>query len=322
MWLDVFKYNPGEPLVGHADKAHSLSAQRDLFAIPISTIDLWQLKEPQSILRKQNINGSWDYPGAKEHIRSKENYNQLETYRNVGILVEMFGFTKQHVAIQKAAEYLFTFQTNEGDFRGIYGNQYTPNYTAGIAELLIKAGYEPDKRIEKVFQWLVSVRQSGGGWALPFRTRNCHINVISTDSPVIKPDLSKPFSQMITGVVLRAFAIHSSYSKLAEAKEAARLLLPGLFEKDNYPDRTRKEYWLRFTFPFWYTDIISALDTLSLLGFSEREPRIEKALEWFVDHQQKNGMWDLRITKGRDKELTRAWLCLAICRIFKRFNDN
>jgi hypothetical protein len=79
-----------------------------------------------------------------------------------------------------------------------------------------------------------------------------------------------------------------------------------------------KDYWLRFTFPFWYTDLISALDTLSLLGFSNQEPEIEKAFNWFVTHQRKNGMWELRITKGQNKEVTQAWLCLAICKIFKR----
>lgn len=321
MWLDIFKYNPAVPLVEYNDKAVSLAAQRDLLDKKTSLQDLWQLKGPQSILKNQNKNGSWEYPGAKEHIRTKENYNQLETYRNLGFLIEKYGFTNEHTAIQNAAEYLFSFQTKEGDFRGIYGNQYTPNYTAAIAELLIKAGYGQDKRINKVFEWLISIRQSDGGWAIPFRTRNDNLNSISTNPHTIKPDVSKPFSHMVTGVVLRAFAAHPLNRKSAEAKEAGWLLLSGLFKKDNYADRAGQEYWLRFTFPFWYTDLISALDTVSLLGFSNQEPEIEKGLHWFVTHQKKNGMWDLKITKGKNKDVTGAWLCLAICRIFKRFYE-
>src|SRR5664279_1627092 len=181
MWLDIFRYNPIVPLVEYNDKAVSLAAQRDLLGKKISLQDLWLLTEPINILRRQNKNGSWEYPGAKEHIRTKENYNQLETYRNLGVLIEKFGFTNQHSAIQNAAEYLFTFQTREGDFRGIYGNQYTPNYSAGIAELLIKAGYGRDKRIKKLFKWLISIRQSDGGWAIPFRTRNYNLNIISNN---------------------------------------------------------------------------------------------------------------------------------------------
>ena len=114
MWPDTFKYNPITPLIKYNDKAVSLAAQRDLLDKHLSLQDLWQLTEPQNILRKQHKNGSWEYPGAKEHIRTKENYNQLETYRNLGVLIEKFGFTNQHSAIQNAAEYLFTFQTKEG----------------------------------------------------------------------------------------------------------------------------------------------------------------------------------------------------------------
>ncbi|MGE5109120.1 MAG: hypothetical protein ACM3H8_16400 [Sphingobacteriales bacterium] len=321
MWHDIFKYDPINPLVEHHDKAVSLAAKRYLFNKNILLNDLWQQAEPKSILRRQNINGSWEYPGAKEHIRTKENYNQLETYRNLGVLIEKFGFTNQHSAIRNAAEYLFTFQTRDGDFRGIYGNQYTPNYTSGITELLIKAGYEKDTRIKKVFEWLISIRQTDGGWAIPLRTRNYNLNIISTNLRTIKPDVLKPFSHMVTGVVLRAFAAHPSKRKSVVAKDAGWLLLSALFKKDNYTDRAGKEYWLRFTFPFWFTDLISALDTLSFLGFSDQEPEMEKALQWFVTHQEKNGMWDLRITKGQNKDVTQAWLCLAICRIFKRLHE-
>jgi hypothetical protein len=181
MWQDILQYNPIIPLIEYNDKAISIATRRYLLGKTISLNDLRQLSELQNILRKQNNNGSWEYPGVKEHLRLKENYNQLETYRNFGVLIEKFGFTNQYPAIQNAAEYLFTFQTKDGDFRGIYGNQYTPNYTAGIAELLIKAGYEHDKRIKKVFEWLISIRQSDGGWAIPFRTKNYNLNIISTN---------------------------------------------------------------------------------------------------------------------------------------------
>ncbi len=322
MWFDSFKYNPIDPLLHFKHTAVSLLCQRDLLDKTILLENLWQLQEPQKILRKQDKNGSWEYPAAKEHIRTKENYNQIETYRNLGYLIEEYGFTRINSAIENAAEYLFTFQTEEGDFRGIYGNQYTPNYTAGIAELLIKAGYAHDKRITKVFEWLISIRQSDGGWAIPVRTRKYNLKIISENGEARKPDITMPYSSLITGVVLRAFADHATYKKSAVAKEAGWLLLSSIFKKDKYPDRAAKEYWLRFTFPFWFTDLISVLDSLSLIGFSKHEPEIEKALNYFLIQQTNNGMWDLRITKGENKDLIQAWLALAICKIFKRFDIN
>ena len=320
-WFDKFNYNPIEPLINHKSEAVKVSAKKDLLNKNISLTSLWKEPEAQKIIKRQNNNGSWKYPAAKEQIRTKENYNQIETYRNLGYLIEQFGFTNKHPSIQKAAEYLFKFQSEEGDFRGIYGNQYSPNYSAGITELLIKAGYEKDARIKKVFDWLISVRQTDGGWAIPFRTRNFNLNVISDKSQTIKPDYSKPYSHMVTGVVLRAFAAHSTLRKSKEAEKAGKLLTASLFKKDNYPDRAGKEYWLGFTFPFWFTDLISAMDTISLLGISKRETTVDKAMVWFIRQQKQNGMWELKVLKGRNKNITNGWLSLSICRIFKRIWD-
>jgi hypothetical protein len=318
-WLHNLNYNPIASLLKTNNEAILSFVRCDLLDEVVSKENLWLLPEPQKILRRQKPNGSWLYPGGKENIRSQENYNQLETYRNLGILVEEFGFDKKHPSIQKTAEYLFTFQTQEGDFRGIYGNQYSPNYSAGITELLIKADYENDARVKKVFEWLISIRQKDGAWAIPFRTRNYNLDVISTYSNTIETDISKSFSSMVTGVVLRAFAAHPTYKKSKEARQAGKLLLSSLFKKDKYPDRAAAEYWLRFSFPFWFTDLISTLDSLSLLEFSKQEPEIEKALKWFTENQQKTGLWELKILKGRNKDIIQLWLALAICRIFKRF---
>ena len=321
-WLNVLKYNPIPSLLGSNNTAILLHAQRDLLEKNVLIEDLWHLPEPQKILRGQKPNGSWLYPGGKENIRTRENYNQLETYRNLGILVEEFGFNRKHPAIQRTAEYLFTFQTEEGDFRGIYGNQYSPNYSAGIIELLIKAGYENDSRVEKVFTWLLSIRQKDGGWAIPFRTRNYKLEAISARPETIEPDATKSFSHLVTGIVLRAFAAHPMYRESKDAKQAGKLLLSNLFKKDYYPDRAAPEYWLRFSYPFWFTDLISAMDSLSLLGFSKEESQIEETLKWFVKHQQKDGLWELKILKGQNKDVLQLWLSLAIGRIFKRFYYN
>ena len=209
-WSNQLNYNPVPSLLGSGNEAITLFTKRDLLDNTVSIENLWRLPESKRVLRRQKPSGSWVYPGGNKDIRTQENYNQIETYRNLRILVKQYGFNRKHPAIQKAVDYLFTFQTQEGDFRGIYGNQYSPNYSAGITELLIKASYEQDHRINKVFEWLLSIRQEDGGWAIPFRTQKHKLDAITTDSMTISPDKSKPFSHMVTGVVLRAFAVHQT----------------------------------------------------------------------------------------------------------------
>ena len=46
---------------------------------------------------------------------------------------------------------------------------------------------------------------------------------------------------------------------------------------------------------------------------------IKKALEYFIGNQQENGLWNLNIVSGRNKDNLQLWLALSVCRIFKRF---
>jgi hypothetical protein len=235
--------------------------------------------------------------------------------------VEEFGFDRTHPGLRKAAQFLFAHQTEEGDFRGIYGRQYSPNYSSGIMELLVKAGYGGGRRIERGFRWLLSVRQADGGWAIPFRTVTSMSHKSWTEvlhSGPIHPDVSRPFSHLVTGVVLRAFAAHDKYNKSAEARAAGELISQRFFKADLYIDRKAPEFWKRVSFPFWFTDVVSVLDSLSLLGFRREDPGIKNALGWLTEQQAKDGSFRLKLLRDRDRNLT-YWVCLAICRVFKRF---
>ena len=169
--LPQLRVDPLPTLQASSNEGLQYSVRRDLRGEEVGSVEaLWELPQVVKILRKQQEDGSWKYPGGKPEIRSQENYNQLQTYKMLMDLVEKYGFTREHPAVEQAASFLFTFQTEEGDFRGIYRNQFSPNYTAGMTELLVKAGYGDDPRVEKVFSWLLSMRQDDGGWAVPMRT--------------------------------------------------------------------------------------------------------------------------------------------------------
>jgi len=261
-WWKQLRLDPLPQLLSSENEALLYFVRRDLSGEKVGpTETLWHLPHVVKITRKQQDDGSWKYPGGKEHVRSEHNYNQLKTYKVLGQLVEKYDLTRKHPAIRKAADFIFTCQTEEGDFRGIYQNQYTPNYTAAIMELLIKAGYGEDSRIESGFSWLLSIRQSDGGWTIPFRTIGAKdsatlLQAMKNLEP-IKPDKSKPFSHCITGVVLRAFAAHQKYRKTKEAKVAGELLKSRFFQPDRYPDRRAASFWTKITYPFWFTDILS-----------------------------------------------------------------
>ena len=198
-------------LLGTGNEALIAFTKRNLLGEKVDIEELWTLPQVKKILKNQQSNGSWIYPNKKAILRSPTNYNQYQTYKTMAELVEFYGLNKKHDAIRKAAEYLFSFQTKEGEFRGMYGNQYSPNYSASITEFLIKAGYE-GIRIEKSLNWLLRMRQDDGGWAIPLRTRNRELAALN-EKETIEPDKTKPFSHLVTGIVLRPFSLMTAIQK-------------------------------------------------------------------------------------------------------------
>jgi hypothetical protein len=294
---------------------------------PISR--LWQSPEAQRILKKQQADGSWSYPGKEKKTYPKNRYSLVETWRQFRFLTEKYGFTKEHPAAERAAEFLFSFQTAEGDIRGMIANQYATYYTGAIMSLLIKAGYGDDARIEKGFQWLLSMRQDDLGWTVPILThkfdKKTMYRLTSQYAKPVEPDRSKPFSHNWTGMVLRAFAAQKKYRESEAAKIAANLLKSRFFQPDCYTSYQAASYWVRFQYPFWWNNLVAALDSVSLIGLSKDDEQISNALNWFIDNQEKSGLWRTSyvrakgdgIESAKDKEM-RLWISLAICRVFKR----
>jgi len=196
-------------------------------------------------------------------------------------------------------------------------------YVGAIMEVLIKAGYASDPRTARGFRWLLAMRQSDGGWAIPLRTAGVPFSAffdLRRHRKPIVPDRSKPSSHLVTGMVLRSFAADPTRRRSAEAHQAGELLATRLYRRDSYGDRGDVGYWERVSFPFWFTDVVSALDTLSRLGFGAGAPTIHAALDRLKKVQRPDGTFGFKLVRGKDKDLP-WWICLAVCRSLKRWQD-
>jgi hypothetical protein len=123
---------------------------------------------------------------------------------------------------------------------------------------------------------------------------------------------------MATGMVLRAFAAHPNYGKKPEVLRIAEMQAARIFKADSYTDRKAPDFWTRFSFPFWFTDLLSTLDTLSKLGLSTDHPQIREGVDWFIEHQKRDGLWKLKLVRGTSDKSQNLWVNLVICRTLKR----
>jgi len=320
-WIKFLRYDPFPILLNSGDLAVQHLTRNDLLDERLDTPGiLWVLPEVEKIINKQKSSGCWVYPQRGKSAHPTENYDLLQTYRTMGILIEMYGMDKSHPAIARGAEYLLNHQTEEGDIRGIFGSQYAPHYTAGMLELLIKAGFGQDSRIKVSFDWYENTRQDDGGWAWPLRTTKVsYQEAIEMPIPV-KSDPVQPFSHALTGFVIRAYAAHPEFRKSPLAIKAGKLLKSRFFKPDKYPDRRAAEYWFKFQYPFWWGNLLTVLDSLSRMEFPPEDPQISQGLEWFQDNQLEDGSWPTGYGHGPKSDMDKIWVSLVVCRILKRFS--
>ena len=154
--------------------------------------------------------------------------------------------------------------------------------------------------------------------AIPFRTHKGSSLELIQKRATLEHDKSKPFSHCITGVVLRAFAAHPKWKKSKAAKNTARLLSSRFFKRDAYIDRSASEFWEKIRFPFWYTDILSALDSISLVGLGKDIAQVQKGIDWLLKKQSSSGLWKAGFKHAKNPSLD-LWVTLAVCRVLKRF---
>ena len=328
-WRKKLRFDPVPPLLASEDEALRYFARRDLLGEdpgPVSR--LWELPAPRRILRKQLPDGSWPRAGAIKHAAI--NYHLIEAWRHLRVLVQQYGFTREHPQAQMAAEFILTCQTEEGDIRGFLANQFATYYTGALMAVLIQAGYEDDPRIERGFRWLLSMRQEDQGWTVPLIThkfdRASMYRLTSQHAPPVEPDRSKPFSHNWTGMVLRAFAAHPEHRRSEAARIAARHLASRFFKPDSYTSYQAASYWVRFEYPFWWNHLVAALDSISLIGLPQEDKQIRLGLTWLIDHQEHSGLWRLSYVDTAKKAHETAkrqsmalWVSLAICRVLRRF---
>ena len=326
-WRQHLHVDPIPLLLTPDQPAVQYFTRRDLLGEsvePVATV--WTLPEPRKLIKQQNADGSWTYRGKKQVIYPPHHYKLVETWKNFRIIVDQYEFRAEHPSAHTAAEYLLSCQTDEGDIRGMIGNQYATYYTGAMLALLIKVGYQNDPRVEKGMKWLLSMRQNDGGWTIPLLTANLtwaeQSRVTGEYAEPIQPDRTRPFSHNWTGMVLRAFAAHAYYRHSDEALKAANLLKTRFFQADCYSSYQSEDYWTRFDYPFWWNHLLSALDTLSVIGLSSSDEYIRQALDWLVENQQTNGLWKTLYARPEKENarvgVKRLWVSLAICRVLKR----
>lgn len=298
--------------------------KKDILEVPVDREhkNLQKFASRIRIIKSQRPNGGWCRRKYEGDPRWEKTYFIVETLRNV-LKLHNFGCSCEDEELKKAIKFMFSTQTKAGDFRGAYLNEFAPTYHALTLEVLCMYGLDKDERTQKGFRWIIKNRQNDGGWVIPYRTidqeelKDRYNFEAQLKLEPIKPDKSQPFSHLVTGMVLRALAASPTWRKSREAWKAGELLLSRFFQEDKYDDRWLSSYWEEITYPFWATDILSSLDSLATIGFPVDNEKIQRALDWLLSRQAKQGYWEAGNKKTTLED--HLWVTFAVLRVLKKF---
>ena len=297
--------------------------KKDILEVPVDREfkNLQKYAARIRILKNQRQNGGWCRRRYEGHPRWEKTYYIVETLRNL-LRLNDYGARRSDAGIQKAIKFLLSTQSKEGDFRGAYLNEYAPTYHALTLEVLCLYGLDKNQSVQKGFRWIIKNRQDDGGWVIPYRTidkgqlKSRYNFRAQLKLKPVKPDTSQPFSHLVTGMVLRALAASPTWDTSKEAWRAGELVLSRFFKADKYDDRKFPTFWEEITYPFWATDILSSLDSLSKISFPFENKKIQEGLDWLLNRQNKQGYWEASSTKSSLED--HLWVTFAILRVLKR----
>ena len=263
--------------------------------------ELSEMRESDPLVKElfnlQKVNGSWDSFGI----------NRIPTSNNLQITsmalqrLGYFRFDSSHPVIQRAAEFLFSKQQEDGSWPMLgkkqlineeIGYQMMPVQTAIPLLGLVMCGYSTDERTENAFEWLMSQRLEDGAWPVGISAGN-----YGGIAGYRRLAHSKWGCRSNTTAVLSCLSYHPKRSKSDEAKRALDLILGTASKlRNNLGFMIARCIGLeksigQITFMAKF-DIAHILNLCWRVGADKNDERISDLIEYIKSEQGKFGLWD------------------------------
>jgi len=251
----------------------------------------------KDLIKLQKQNGAWDSLGI-DRITVSENIQITSiALQRLGY----FGFNSSHQVVQKAAEFIFSKQKDDGSWPmpgkklltdEEIGYQMMPIQTAIPLLGLVMCGYSTDERAENGFEWLMEQRLEDGAWPVGLSAGN-----YGGIAGYRRLAHSRWGCRSNTTAVLSCLAYHPKRRNSKEAKRALDLILgTNLRISRNLGFTLARLLGLeksigQITYMAKF-DIAHILNLCWRVGATQDDDRVFNLIDFIKSEQGEYGLWD------------------------------
>jgi hypothetical protein len=220
-------------------------------------------------LRRQRPEGFWE-PHEPRNVREWVNFLYFPKFHSTlwrALVLSDLGLDATNPRIKKVAELVFRYKLRLGSPVNFF---YEEASVAGnTARMMVRFGYADDRRVQKLFDWMLEDQREDGGW---HGDQGAPGSVDSWEPLAAFAALRKE---------KRSAKMERAISRGAEFYLERKLIGTG---------RTPPErLWLHYPTHYYY-DILVGLDVLTELGFAD-DRRLRPATELLVKKRCGDGTW-------------------------------
>jgi hypothetical protein len=270
------------------------------------------------ILRQQKPEGFWE-PRPPRGVRGWLQFLQFPQYRSTllyALALSDLGMTSADRRIRRAAEQIFDYKLRLSSPVNFFTEEVCA--VGNTARTLTRFGYLEDRRVQKLFAWLLEDQRDNGGW-------NC-----APDRP----------GTLDGWEALAAFASVPPSKRSARMDRAIERGVEFYLDRRLFHEGSRYEPWFRFHYPnHYFYDILVGLDFVTALGYAD-DPRLRPALDILEKKRRRDGTWQLDrvhpdVGRGVERDDPKSirtwtfeppgrpskWITLTALRVLKRVGD-
>lgn len=223
------------------------------------------------LLRSQGPKGFWERRPPR-NVSEWVDFLYFPPYHSTNwsaLVLADLGLDSTDPRIRRIAELLFEYKLQLSSPFNFFHEEVC--IAGNTARMMTRFGYGDDRRVRKLYDWLLEDQREDGGW-------NCSQGTPGT---------------LDAWEALAAFACIPRPKRSPSMTRAIEKGAAFYLERKLFEEGPRYAPWFRLHYPHhYYYDILVGLDVLTQLGFSD-DRRLRPAVELLCEKRRGDGTWAL-----------------------------